>query len=69
MRAEMLEQVWHNTPRDRRGIIGGERYISVHRRGEGTCLIPLTALHDNEITRRIPSDLQVWWEYQLAKVK
>lgn len=51
-RAQKLDLIWNRTPRDYRSEIGGQRAILVNR--NGTTVVPLDDLTDEEISRRLP---------------
>jgi hypothetical protein len=50
--------VWRNTHRDFRGVVGGTRTVLVNRGAEGTCLVPLTALTEEEVEMKLPKELR-----------
>lgn len=51
-RDQKLAAVWRNTPKDYRGEINGEKNIMAYR--EGTKIVPLSCLTDEEIESRLP---------------
>ena len=51
-REQKLKLVWKHTHRDYKGKLNGERTIMVYR--QGTCLVRLADLTDDEIEERIP---------------
>lgn len=51
-REQRIEAVWRNTHRDFKGTYEGERTIMVYR--NGTCLVRLSDLSDQEIADRLP---------------
>jgi hypothetical protein len=51
-REQKLRLVWKHTHRDYKGMLEGQRSIMVYR--NGTCLVLLKDLTDNEIDERIP---------------
>ena len=51
-RDQKLKLVWRHTHRDYKGKLNGERSIMVYR--QGTCLVLLKDLTDEEIESRIP---------------
>jgi hypothetical protein len=48
----ILKAVWRNTHRDFRGVSNGVKTIMVYR--QGTCLVALADLTDEEIQARLP---------------
>ena len=55
---QKLAAVWRNTPRDYRSIVSGQKCVLVLRDGEGTCLVSLNSLTDEEIQRKLPKELR-----------
>jgi hypothetical protein len=51
-RDQKLKLVWRETHRDYKGMLNGERSIMVYR--QGTCLVLLKDLTDEEIEARLP---------------
>lgn len=51
-RDQKLKLVWRHTHKDYKGVMNGERTIMVYR--QGTCLVLLKDLTDEEIESRIP---------------
>ena len=51
-REQKLKLVWRKTHRDYKGTLNGERSIMVYR--QGTCLVLLKDLTDEEIEARLP---------------
>jgi hypothetical protein len=51
-REQELKAVWRNTHKDFRGVSNGVKTIMVYR--QGTCLVALADLTDEEIKARLP---------------
>jgi hypothetical protein len=53
-REQKLKLVWRHTHRDYKGKVNGERTILMYCEGEGTCLVFLKSLTDEQLDARIP---------------
>jgi hypothetical protein len=58
-RKKLEALLWKNTHKDFRGSIDGEKNVLINRGGEGTCLVPLSALTDEELLGKLPKRLMV----------
>ena len=56
MKDEKLKLIWKTTHKDFKGKIGLDKYILVYR--NGTCMVKLTDLTDEEINDRLPKDIR-----------
>lgn len=52
-RAQAESLIWRHTHRDFRGYAAGVRTVLVNREGQGTCLVSLDGLTDDEIARKL----------------
>lgn len=55
-RKRQIDAIWRKTPADYKGHWNGERSIMVYR--QGTCLILLKDLTEEEIADRLPKDFR-----------
>jgi hypothetical protein len=58
-RKKLESLLWKNTHKDFRGSIDGVKNVLVNRGSEGTCLVPLSALTEEELLGKIPKRLMV----------
>jgi hypothetical protein len=58
-RKKLEALLWKNTHKDFRGSIDGVKNVLVNRGAEGTCLVSLDALTDQELLSKIPKRLMV----------
>lgn len=56
-RDQKLELIWRSTHKDYRSVLAGQRMILIYREQHGTCLVPLSALTNDEIERKLPKVL------------
>jgi hypothetical protein len=65
-RKHALKIIYRHSHRDRKGTIDGYKTILALREA-GTCLVPLDALTDEEVTAQLPYAIQKETERVLAK--
>jgi hypothetical protein len=56
-RKKLESLLWKYTHKDFRGSIDGVKNVLVNRGREGTCLVPLSVLTDDELLGKIPKRL------------
>jgi chorismate mutase len=68
-RKKLEALLWKNTHKDFRGSIDGAKNVLINRGGEGTCLVPLDALTDEELLGKLPKRLTVCAEVSHYKFR
>jgi len=53
-RQDLEKMVWAGKHRDYKSVIGGKKYVTIYRRGEGTTLEPLAAISDDDLITLLP---------------